>query len=67
MFYTDGLYEARHWSGPYGFDRLQAVIREAGGEGRAHEILERILTNVEDFVGEAQPEDDKTLVVVKVL
>lgn len=66
VFYTDGLYEARHWSGPYGFERLQRVIQEGGGAGSAGDILDRILADVEGFLGEAPHEDDMTLVVVKV-
>jgi len=65
VFYTDGLTEAHRADGEdYGPARL-AVQLEAAGSGTAAEIGERILSDVDLFLGEASRTDDLTLVVVK--
>lgn len=65
IFYTDGLTEAVNMENQqFGEERLLEVIATVGHE-RALEIKNAILTAVTDFVGEAPPFDDLTLVVVK--
>jgi sigma-B regulation protein RsbU (phosphoserine phosphatase) len=67
VFYTDGLTEARRADGEdYGTMRLGAQVEAAGAEGTAAEIGERLLSDVDAFLGEAPRADDLTLVVVKV-
>jgi phosphoserine phosphatase RsbU/P len=67
VFYTDGLTEARRADGEdYGTPRLSAQVEAAGDEGTAVEIGERLLSDVDAFLGEASRADDLTLVVVKV-
>jgi sigma-B regulation protein RsbU (phosphoserine phosphatase) len=67
VFYTDGTYEAHTSDGElYGFERLAEVIQTVGGAGDAHEVLDRILGDVEHFTGAPQQEDDMTMVVVKI-
>ncbi|HEV7499407.1 MAG TPA: GAF domain-containing SpoIIE family protein phosphatase [Vicinamibacteria bacterium] len=67
VFYTDGLTEARRADGEdYGTMRLSAQVEAAGEEGTAAEIGERLLSDVDAFLGEAPRADDLTLVVVKV-
>jgi serine phosphatase RsbU (regulator of sigma subunit) len=66
VFYTDGVTEARREGEEYyGGGRLGAQI-EAGAAGTAAEIGERILSDVDAFLGEAPRTDDLTLVIVKV-
>lgn len=66
LLYTDGLTEAMNADGElFGDQRLLALVEEHGHE--ATEVLrERILREVEAFVGSAEPHDDLTFVIVKV-
>jgi serine phosphatase RsbU (regulator of sigma subunit) len=67
VFYTDGVYEARNSEGRlYGFERLEGVIRDLDGEMRAKEIIDCIMSDVDQFAGSSEQEDDRTVVVVKV-
>jgi sigma-B regulation protein RsbU (phosphoserine phosphatase) len=65
VFYTDGLTEARREGEDYGTARLAAQM-EAAATGSAAELGERILSDVDTFLGNAPRADDLTLVVVKV-
>jgi sigma-B regulation protein RsbU (phosphoserine phosphatase) len=66
VLYTDGLTEAMNADGDlFGDQRLLALVEEHGHE--TTEVLrERILREVEAFVGDAEPHDDLTFVLVKV-
>jgi sigma-B regulation protein RsbU (phosphoserine phosphatase) len=66
VFYTDGLVEARRGREEYGPERLLRGL-EAHAALRAPELGERLLADLEDFLGEGSPADDVTLIVVKVL
>ncbi len=64
---TDGLWETRNEAGePFGRSRILEAVRERKGEG-AEAILEGVMNRLEAFRGRRPPEDDITLVVVKVL
>ena len=65
LFLTDGLYETVNGKDDlYGLDRLAALLREhAHRESR--QIREAILSDVWNFKGNAEQEDDITLVVMK--
>ncbi|HUG52174.1 MAG TPA: PP2C family protein-serine/threonine phosphatase, partial [Vicinamibacteria bacterium] len=65
VFYTDGLTEAYRRGEDYGMTRLAAVL-ESAAEGTAALVGERILSDVDAFLGDAPLADDLTLVVVKV-
>jgi sigma-B regulation protein RsbU (phosphoserine phosphatase) len=66
VFYTDGLTDARRdGEDYYGTARLAAQM-EAGANSTAAELGERILSDVDTFLGDARRADDLTLVVVKV-
>lgn len=65
IFYTDGLTEAEnHQLEDYGEDRLAETILE-NSDGTAETIKNNILESVQQFVGNAPPIDDITLVVVR--
>jgi sigma-B regulation protein RsbU (phosphoserine phosphatase) len=65
VFYTDGLTEARRADGEdYGTTRLAAQLERVGTLSAA-EIGERLLSDVDAFLGDAPRADDLTLVVVK--
>lgn len=63
---TDGIWEAHDTrGGMFGKDRLREVIR-LNAEKSAREIVEAVVEAVLEFRGNAEPEDDITLVVIKV-
>lgn len=65
IFYTDGVTEARNAAGElFGEERLRETIA-AGAGSSADELLQAIVTAVEDFTGATPQADDFTLVVVK--
>jgi phosphoserine phosphatase RsbU/P len=66
VFCTDGLLEARRGSEEYGLERLRQGLEAHAGLA-APQIGERLLRDLEGFLEQAQPADDVTLVVIKVL
>ncbi len=67
VLYTDGVTEARNSLGDeYGEDRMVALVR-ANASRPAAEILEALLCETTDFVGDAPQFDDLTLIVVRSL
>ncbi len=67
VFLTDGIIEAANSSGdPFGFERLEALLRvEAGSD--PERLHEAILSAVAMHAAGHPAEDDRTLLVVKVL
>jgi hypothetical protein len=64
VLYSDGFIEALDDDGePFGFDRFERVIREAG-QRSAGEIKQALLASVKKFTRNRPPEDDQTLVVI---
>lgn len=63
---TDGIIEARNPNGDmFGKNRLYDVIRQ-NGTRKANEILNAIIRVVARFQKDVEPEDDMTLVVIKI-
>jgi sigma-B regulation protein RsbU (phosphoserine phosphatase) len=71
LFFTDGLTEAMNErSELFGEMRLRELMESAGEaeDGRpVAELKERILAEIRRFVGGAAPQDDMTLVILKVV
>src|SRR2546427_6119989 len=66
VIFTDGLVEAENESlEEYEEQRLLSVI-EAGAATTPEELLRRVMTNVDSFVGATPQHDDITCMVVKV-
>lgn len=66
FFYSDGITEAMNEHGEeYGEEKLMAVATRVDGLG-ADEILNLVLGDVSSFLGTVPPQDDQTLVVVRV-
>ncbi|HLA41966.1 MAG TPA: GAF domain-containing SpoIIE family protein phosphatase, partial [Aggregatilineales bacterium] len=66
IFYTDGLTEAENIYGEaYGEARLATTIQQYVDGKTAAEIKDMLLQDVNAFVGEAPPFDDRTIVVVR--
>jgi sigma-B regulation protein RsbU (phosphoserine phosphatase) len=66
VFFSDGLVEARRGREEYGTERLLQGL-EGHAARPAAELGERLLGDLEAFLGEAAATDDVTLIVVKVL
>lgn len=65
VYYTDGLTEAENEQGDFfGEDRLEQIVMDAAGLP-AQEVMDRINQAVEEFVGDAPPFDDLTMVIVR--
>ena len=63
---TDGLWETQDATGSmFGKERIYEIIRQKSAAS-AREILETIVAEVENFRQNQEPEDDITLVVIKV-
>lgn len=63
---TDGIWEATNSEGQmFGKDRIYEMIRKNAGAG-ADEIMNAVISSLNQFRGDATPEDDVTLMVIKV-
>ncbi|MEZ5316568.1 MAG: SpoIIE family protein phosphatase [Vicinamibacterales bacterium] len=66
VLYTDGITEAMDTGGElFGDAGLERVVA-ANHEQEAAGIRERVLRDVRAFVGDAEPHDDMTMIVIKV-
>ena len=64
---TDGVWEARNESGQmFGRRAINDIIRRHSADG-ADDIMEAIFSQIRDFRESEHPEDDETLVVVKLV
>jgi phosphoserine phosphatase RsbU/P len=66
VMFSDGLVEARRGREEYGTQRLRAGLEAHAGLA-APELGERLLADLDAFLGEEPASDDVTLIVVKVL
>jgi len=63
---TDGIWEMRNETGEmYGKERLKTIIR-MNYSATAKEIITLIMDDLKKFRGSKHPEDDVTMVVIKV-
>jgi len=66
VFYTDGITEAMNTdSDLFGDTRLSRIVEEHGHLDSS-ELRERILREIEAFVGDADQHDDMTMILIKV-
>ena len=66
IFYSDGITEAMNeQQEEYGEERLENIAAITDGMG-AEESLSAVFANVSNFLGKVLPQDDQTLVVVRV-
>jgi sigma-B regulation protein RsbU (phosphoserine phosphatase) len=66
LFYTDGIVEAKNTGGDmFGFDRLETTFQKLQNGYDPNQIIDHLMTEIQDFVGEAEQHDDITLVVVQ--
>ncbi len=68
VLYTDGISEAEAPSGEmYGEERLCDLVRSLPADLAAPEVIERVLGAVRAFTNGAEPADDMTVMVLRVL
>ena len=66
VFYTDGITEAMNADNDlFGDSRLSRIVEEHGHLD-SDELRERILREIETFVGGADQHDDMTMILIKV-
>ena len=64
--FSDGLIEAQNRSQEmYGIERMSAVLRTVAGEENSARVMERILTDFENFLDGRLLKDDLTLLVLR--
>ena len=64
ILYTDGIVEAKNADGElFGFERLLEIVNEGRSDG-ANTLMNRILAQVDSFVGQAPQHDDLTVIVI---
>lgn len=67
IFYSDGVIEAQSPAGEvFGFERFENLLKTCAGK-KAAETRDCVLAAWEAFVGSGCPEDDRTLLVLRVL
>jgi sigma-B regulation protein RsbU (phosphoserine phosphatase) len=67
VLYTDGVSEAANAAGDmFAEERLYEAVAAMPGELTAREVAERLLGTLRDFLDGTEPQDDVTLVVVRV-
>jgi len=65
IFTSDGIVEAQNEARElFGFDRLEATINEVISTRDAEVIAEHIINTAQEFLGQAEQNDDMTVVVV---
>ena len=66
IFHTDGLIEALNTAEEmYGTERFKELVSQMPDNFSAEEIIEHIVDDVHEFVGDAEQYDDLTIVVIK--
>ena len=67
IFLSDGLIEAQNQDNVIlGFSPFEAILQELPAQANSSEILDKIWTKVDEFVGPAEQHDDMTMVVIQV-
>ena len=65
IFYTDGLIEVKNRSGEmYGYERFRKHMLELG-DFSAQQILDALVKRYDEFLGDCEPDDDLTIIVLK--
>jgi sigma-B regulation protein RsbU (phosphoserine phosphatase) len=68
VFYTDGISEATNREGvQYGEERLCSVVERLAADLPAHAIAQRVIEDLHAHLDGVEPQDDITMLVVRVL
>jgi len=66
VMYTDGVTEAKAEDGSmFGVERLKRLV-EQNSSLSAHDLFMKIEAGIKEFIGQAPPFDDLTLIVIRV-
>lgn len=66
VMFSDGVVEAQNNTGEFfGFERVEALLNSFGEDVTAEEVMNRILSDVKAHLGELDPQDDTTILVLK--
>jgi sigma-B regulation protein RsbU (phosphoserine phosphatase) len=66
ILYSDGVSEATNEAGEiYGDERLLEAVQQADSDLSAQEMVDWIVKDVTEFVGDVEPSDDITIVVLR--
>jgi Stage II sporulation protein E (SpoIIE) len=66
LFYSDGITEAMNGKNEeYGEERLMTIVNGFDGM-KAEDACKLVMADVERFLGSVQPQDDQTMVVVRI-
>jgi len=67
IFYTDGLNEARNAAGEdFGEERICDFVHGLPCDMSARDVTERVFAELRDFLGDVEPQDDVTVMVLRV-
>jgi serine phosphatase RsbU (regulator of sigma subunit) len=67
VLYTDGLNEARNAAGEdFGEERICDVVRALPAHLTAKEVADHVLAALRQFLGDEEPQDDVTIMVLRV-
>jgi serine phosphatase RsbU (regulator of sigma subunit) len=68
LLVSDGIIEAKNETNElYGFERFERLVSSFQAGSAARSILEGLLADVQQFMGDTEQHDDMTMVVVRVL
>ncbi|MEO5616952.1 MAG: GAF domain-containing SpoIIE family protein phosphatase [Candidatus Eisenbacteria bacterium] len=68
VFYTDGVNEAQNaLDQQFGEERIYQIVESLAKESCAREVAERLLGSLGEFLDGVEPQDDITLLVLRVL
>lgn len=67
IFFTDGVYEAHNAEGDeFGIARMEKILRKAMYKKNGRQIVDELLRNLKEFVGDEDMDDDVCIVSVEV-
>ena len=67
LFFTDGVTESRDETGAhYGLKRLRAVLKRSS-DLDTKELIEKVVLDVSDFLGDSVEADDMTFILMEVI
>ena len=65
VFYSDGVVEMRNEEGEeFGLKRLAETVR-SNRQKSPDEIVKAVSASLADYIGRVRPQDDRTMIVVK--
>jgi sigma-B regulation protein RsbU (phosphoserine phosphatase) len=68
VLYTDGVNEAQNALGQlFGEDRIYEIVESCGPDCPAPRVAERLLESLGEFLEGAEPQDDITIMVMRIL